>query len=113
MPITVYQYPDGAEVLTVELGEGDVGIALVVWDDSEKVGISFSPLESGETGREVIGDKKEQARQGVIFQVVSTSLESMKVLRDQIDRAIKMFQSLDGAKVEGNSAEVGKWAYTF
>jgi hypothetical protein len=94
MPFINRAYSDGHKTLTILLGEGDVAIAPVGTDDGTERGVAFMPTEKGKVGRATPHWEKQSLEgMGAAFTILSTSKDSLLVLRGKIDEAIASFDA--------------------
>lgn len=92
-------------VPTIQLGCGGVMISATTNKEHGAAGVCFMPIENDVIGKgfpEYEGQKVDGI--GVSFQILSTSKDSLLVLRDRIDEAIEFFDPPPALKRRDRSA---------
>jgi len=89
--IIYFEYEDtGKKIPTIMLGNGDVLISGIVEHDDGLCGVAFSSIDNNIIGKpypEVSG--KQITDTDVIFQIMSSSRESLQIIKDKLDEAIE------------------------
>jgi len=78
---------------TLLLGSGSWRIASVTFEEENMGGVAFSLTNEGEIGREFPGDCGERVDDWeVTFQILSTSKDSLMILKEKVDEAIERWR---------------------